>query len=291
MKALALSANRKPRGPDKALKSSGAKMRTESKGEPQTAPKARLDTTVTKAMLLFETLAASDTPMGISTISKVLSLQKSNVHRLLNTLAALGYVEQDLDTKRYFPSLKVWEIGSAIANRSLLRVAAHPILLELHRETSEAVFLSILSDTHVLYLDAISAPNSPAGPRLGDRAPAVFPASGKVMLANQHDPEGIVDRVIAMVPQAAALKKSALLREFEDIRHNGYAVSTRGWRSDNTAVAAAVMGFGAPPSAAVGIGGTVEHMTKRRISQVIRPLLEAASKIARLPIPPRSPVR
>lgn len=254
-------------------------------GKGQEAAKPRLDTTVMKAFTLFETLAASDVPMGVAAISRAMSLQKSNVHRLLHTLGTLGYVQQDSDTKRYFPTLKAWQIGSVIARRDILRVTARPILLDLHRKTGESVFLSVFSDTDVLYIDAIDAPHSPAHGRLGSNAPAVFPATGKAILAHQRDPAALVDYIISKVPQASGIDREALLEEFVEIRRKGYAVSMGGWRRWSNSVAAPILRINIPPVAAIGVGGTSELLTKKRISQVVDALMSAAAEISEIHMP------
>jgi IclR family transcriptional regulator, KDG regulon repressor len=251
-----------------------------SKGNGSAPARIRVDSTVTKALLLFETLAASDLPMGVSAIGEALDLQKSNVHRLLHTLMLMGYVQQDPDTKRYTATLKVWEIGSNLLRRNALRVVARPVLVELSRNTSEAAFLSVLSGTDMVYLDTVDSPLVPALAPTGSRAPAVFPASGKALLANQKDPEAALDQIISTVPQAARLDKEAMLREFEEIRKNGYATSSGGWRRGRSAVAAAIPRANMPPTAAVGVGGPTEAMTPRRMVEIAGAVMDAAERIA-----------
>ncbi len=53
-----------------------------------------MDTTVVKALTVLETLASSATALGVTELATRLGLSKSNVHRLLQTLAACGYVLQ-----------------------------------------------------------------------------------------------------------------------------------------------------------------------------------------------------
>ena len=51
-----------------------------------------MDTTVAKALSILEALAASERPLGVTDLATTFDLTKSNVHRLLQTLAARGYV-------------------------------------------------------------------------------------------------------------------------------------------------------------------------------------------------------
>lgn len=243
---------------------------------------SRIDTTVGKALALFEILSEADTPLGISAISRLMNLQKSNVHRLLNTLIYLGYAKQDADTKRYFPSLKVWEIGLKVVKRDFLRVVGHRFLVDLSKSNSDPAFLSILSGTDILYIDTVDSSMFPKVAPTGSRTPAVFPASGKAILAFQDDPESHLDRILAALPQTRRVDRSALLLELEDVRRNGYASSFSGWREGLNAVAAPIFRSAGPPVAAIGLGGSAERMTKRRMRQVAGSVIEAASGIAEL---------
>lgn len=243
--------------------------------------KGRPDTTVMKAFQLFETLAASATPMGISSLSQTLSLQKSNVHRLLRTLTALGYVRQDLDTKRYLPTLRAWEVGSTIVRRDRLRIGARRILNDLHRATGESVYLSVLSGGHVLYLDTIDAAHSmELTPQPGVRTPAVFPASGKAILANQRDVMACVDRCLAALPDGISVDRGELLGELEKIRAQGFATTVNGWRRGASSLAAPVMTIGMIPTAAIGILASADHLPLERILSFAPQVMNAAARIA-----------
>lgn len=234
---------------------------------------------MTKALLLFETLAASEVPLGVSAIGQALDLQKSNVHRLLHTLSVMGYVQQDPDTRRYAATLKVWELGTNLLRRNALRLAARPIMVELVRVTEDPAFLSVLSGTDIVYLDTVDSPSLPALAPTGTRAPAIFPASGKVLLANQKDPEAALDEVIASVPQASRIDRDAMLREFEDIRTRGFAISVGGWRRGRSAVAAAIPRGTMPPNAAIGVGGSIDRMGKHHVAQIADAVMTAAERV------------
>ncbi len=72
-----------------------------------------MDTTVVKAFGILELLVRAGRPAGVTELSAASGLQKSNVHRLLSTLASLGYVRK-VDASLYVPTLRMWEIGQHI---------------------------------------------------------------------------------------------------------------------------------------------------------------------------------
>lgn len=57
-----------------------------------------LNSTFSKGLVLLEAMANSDKSCGVTELARQLSLGKSNVHRLLQTLVHHGYVRQEEDT-------------------------------------------------------------------------------------------------------------------------------------------------------------------------------------------------
>lgn len=231
----------------------------------------------------MEMLAQHGKAVGVTEIARALGLQKSNAHRLLNTLMALGYVQKEPGTPLYQASLKTWEFGCKIINRNQLRRAARPFLQQLHAETAEAVFLAVLNGIDILYLDTIDAAYPlQSGIKSGWRVPAAFPASGRALLAHQPEPEKLLHRTVREMPQAASLDIAKLLRELADIRHRGYATTISGWTNGRNSIAAPIMGGHRPPLAGIGIGGPAERMGPERLEALAKPILNAATRIAEI---------
>lgn len=236
-----------------------------------------VDTTAVKAFHLLELLAKADAPMGVSAIARELGLQNSNVHRLLTTLSALGYVERNADIGRYALTLKIWEIGSRVVGRNVTKRAAQPFLSSLHRETGEHVYLAILSGMDILYIDKIDA-HYPLRltPQTGRRFPALFTASGKSMLAHLPGAEDLVHGYIQTDPPPEPFKLENVLKEFETIRRVGYATSNSGWHQNINSIAAPIWSEGPGPVASIGISGPSERLSAERLEELAPAVLNAA---------------
>jgi len=242
-----------------------------------------LDSTVVKGFALVEYLADQGEPVGVSKIAQHFDWQKSNVHRLLSTLRVLGYVRQEPSTSRYEISLKAWELGMKVLGRNLIKRCAQPAMQALSREFSENVNLTILVGNDVLYLDSVLSPyplRSTASP--GSRVPAIFPASGKSMLAFRDDANAIAKEIIASHPQAREIKVSRFMQELIQIRQKGYAVSLSGWRLNVNSVAAPVLNKDGRAVAAIGISGPAERMTPEVIESMAPALLHAANQVSEI---------
>jgi IclR family transcriptional regulator, KDG regulon repressor len=234
-----------------------------------------------KGVRLFERLVQSDAPMGVSALAAALDLQKSNVHRTLATLVELGYVEQDA-AGRYRPTRRLWEQGMKVIRRDPIRRAAMAFMHSLNAETHETVSLAVLDEGDCLYLHQITTGTTirPLS-TVGQRVPAVFPATGKALLAFQEDAEKRVRSLCAKRINFGKRKVAVqnLLEELAVIRKTGYAFSTSAWREGVHSVAGVILGAEQQPIAAIGISGPAERLPRERMKQLSNSLLNACTQI------------
>lgn len=260
-----------------ALPSSKATTRVVKDSQESTP---RLDTTLVKGLSVLSALAASDLPLSISSLSADLRLGKSNVHRLLATLVELGFAQKD-ETRRYSATLKLWEMGSVTIERDGLRRAAQSVMRDLVQETGESVFLSRLSGTDVLYMHKLEALNGAhSASLLGLRVPAIFPASGRVLLAHQPEVSALVSRIIETEPQASRLAVDRVLKDFESIRAEGFATTVNGWRRGISSIAVPIARNGHPPVAAIGVSVLPDRYDLRQLRRFAPILFRAATRIS-----------
>ena len=238
-----------------------------------------MDTTVAKGLAVLEALARADGPVRLADLAQQLGLQKSNVHRLLQTLVALGFAAQEPGTSRYLPTLKLWELGVGVLQAHPARRAAAPFLQELHRATAETVSLTVLDGDEVLYLEKLLSPRPLRfSTRPGSRAPAAMTASGKAMLAQLDDPRPMLERSTAKWSRARDLDVEALLAELEQVRREGYAVSEGGWTPGLVGIAAAIPA-GEGPQAAITVSGPIERISEAKREQIVEAVLNACARI------------
>ena len=234
-----------------------------------------------KGVRLFERLVSSDTPMGVSALAAELDLQKSNVHRTLATLVELGYVEQD-PSGRYRPTRRLWEQGMKVIRRDPIRRAAMSLMHSLNAETHETISLAVLDGGDCLYLHQITTGTTirPLS-TVGQRVPAVFPATGKALLAFQPDAEKRVRALCAKRINFGKRKVSiaSLLEELAVIRKTGYAYSMSAWREGVHSVAGVVLGPGQQALAAIGVSGPAERLPRERLMVLSNSVLNACTQI------------
>ena len=131
----------------------------------------------------------SERPLiGVSELSRELSLSRSTAHRYIATLAQLGYLQQDPDSKRYRLGPKVLDLGFSAINSMDVREISAPHLRRLSDETGHTVNLAILDGIDVVYIERCRT--AQPGQReidlnlhVGARLPAYCTAMGKAILA------------------------------------------------------------------------------------------------------------
>jgi len=218
---------------------------------------ARTDTTLTKGVRLLEALCASERRRGVTELSNELGLQKSNVYRLLQTLTALGYVDQEIESGRYGPTLRIWEYGAMVSDRLDVRIVARPILSKLAEETEETVHLSILSGLEVVYIDKVDSPFPlRAYSRVGGRAPAHCVATGKALLAFADE---ATVALLACTPlkrftNTTIVSQAQLMKELAQVRKRGYAINRGEWKEGVNGLAVPIFDHTRKAVAAVGMG-------------------------------------
>jgi IclR family pca regulon transcriptional regulator len=176
----------------------------------------------------------SDRPqIGVSELSRELQLSRSTTHRYIATLAQLGYLQQDSESKRYRLGPKVLDLGFSAINSMDVREISAPHLRRLSDETGHTVNLAILDGVDVVYIERCRTARP--GQReidlnlhVGARLPAYCTALGKAILA--FVPEERRDELIARIdfqPRGpnTLTDADAFRAELDRIRAKGIAVN------------------------------------------------------------------
>lgn len=245
-----------------------------------------MDTALGKGLGLLEALARAEGPVRLSHLADQVNLQKSSVHRVVRMLVDAGYVTQDPDTGFYSASLKVFELGAAVVSSLPIKIAAAPILQQLHRDTGETVSLSVLSGDDVVYLDKLVSPR-PIGftTRVGSRVPAPLTVAGRAMLAHLDDPRAVVERVASR--RSPGIDVDAAIADIERSRHDGY-LTGRG-RTERGIIGIATAIAYSPRSgrgeaewglAGLTVSAPVQRLDESRQDEIVQALLVAATALS-----------
>ncbi len=240
----------------------------------------KLDTALGKGLRVLEALSQAQSPVRLSTLAADLALQKSAVHRVLQTLLEAGFVHQDQESGLYGATLKLWQLGVGVMNALPVKQAATNVLQALHRQTGETVSLSILDGDHVLYLEKIIAPR-PMGftTKVGSRVPAPYTVAGRAMLAYEDDPRPILKRYLGgRKAEADAMDKA--LADIRQARDEGYLVGEGRVERGIVGMAAAVPGADGRGYAGLTVSAPRHRLTAARQRDFIDALLTATAQLS-----------
>ena len=220
--------------------------------EPRKEPK--VDSTLSKGLMILETLVASRVGVGVTELSKELGLTKSNTFRLLQTLTTLGYV-QHLPDKTYAATLKTWRVGRASVENLNLRELAGAELSHLAQETGETVYLAVREGMSVVYIDKIDSQKPiRSWNSVGGMAPLHCVGTGKAMLA--ADFEQLQDQLGTPLERYTDLPLTtidALATDIAATRARGYAFDRGEFRDRILSFGTAITLPSGEPVAALGI--------------------------------------
>jgi len=242
-----------------------------------------MDKTLLKGLMILEIIAKSDQgAKSISELANETGLTRSNVHRVLQTLAHAGYLTQHPETGLYEGNTHLFELGVQQISRLDVRRIAPPYMRTLVEQTGETTHLSILQGIDVVYIDEVPGPQPVRTHTVvGDRAPAYAVATGKALLSQR--PFSYVEAYAdALRPHTRATRHSLgpLARELEKCARQGYAVNRGEWRESVAGVASPVFGRDGSAIAAIGISAPTDRLTTATAARVGPIVREAALAIS-----------
>jgi DNA-binding IclR family transcriptional regulator len=232
---------------------------------------------------LIEELATFDR-IGVTRLSRHLGIPVANAHRILRTLERTGYVEQMPDLKEYRLTLKLFEIGCQVANRTTMRDIAALEIDRLSQQSGTTTNVGVLIDDYVLYLGKVEVNELlTLNLRPGSKVPAINSAMGKAMLAAEQRP--LVD-ILGKGPFAPRTKFSittldSLESELIEVRSRGFAVDRQELTLGLWCIAAPIIGARSEQNGAVSTSSYGVDMSNREIERLSQLVMTCASRISR----------
>lgn len=238
-----------------------------------------------RGLEVLELFTAENPSLSLSEIVNTLNLNKSTTFRLLSTLESMGYLERESDNRRYYPSLKVLQLGFTAINRQEVRQVARPYLERLSQEAGETVSLCVLNGIDVIYIDRIRN-RAIVGVvlEIGSHVPAHCTSMGKVLLADLPDED--LDKLfeqkeLIQYTKHTITSRKDLYYELLKVRKNGYAVCDGELAIGLVAAGAPIRNSSQKTIAAINISGSVSSISTQRLKQEIIPaVIKTANQIS-----------
>lgn len=226
---------------------------------------------------------AEKQPLGVTEISERLGTYKSNVHRILSSLTAMDYLEQDRETGKYYLGPGVLKLSRAVGERFGFRDVATKYARQLADEVGEIVRLTTPMKREVYYLDVVCPTNGRcySGNLTALTDPMHCTSSGKAMMANMPDPfiEEYFSEPVEAYTEYTITDAEDMRRELREIREKGYATDNMENALGITCVGVALLSHSRGVLGAISISGVSQGFTEERIEKLASCLKKYARKI------------
>ena len=239
---------------------------------------------VDRAVELLFILESASRDMGITELSKLLGVQKSTVHNLVQTLMARDLIRQT-DSGRFTLGFRLVRLGTAALERLDIRRLADPILKELALEANEYVLLAVLNKGNVTIIDSVAPQRSTfIVPRIDFSHTFHCTALGKIFLAfgSEHSRKIILQQELARFTPYTLVSDEAITAEIIKICRQGFAVSCNETLEGVTCIGAPIFNTHGKLEAAVSISSSSARLTSDRYQHMADILIEKAAAISRL---------
>nr|WP_055503511.1 IclR family transcriptional regulator [Nonomuraea pusilla] len=230
---------------------------------------------VDRAIAILEILAREGAAR-VTDLAGELGVHKSTAFRLLAALERGGLVEQGGDRGRYRLGFGVVRLAGAATSQLDLAKEAREVCLRLAETVGETVNVAVPRDGCAVNVSQVRGPAAISGHNwVGQRTPAHATSSGKVLLAFGALPlPAALDRY---TPRTITSPEGLGL---EQVRERGWASTEEELEVGLNAVAAPIRGGDGSVVAAVSASGPSYRLTRQRLPEVGKLLVEGAREIS-----------
>lgn len=233
--------------------------------------------TVDKAFDILDALAESTTDLPMAELADRTGLNRNKTFRLLATLCDRGLAERDPVSGLYRLGVCSVALAQRVLRRASLVTYAHPVMEQLARKHDEAVYLTVIKDDEVVFLDMVDCnQNIKAAPLVGMKFPFFTNAAGKMMKV--LDSRDLLEKFFkSRGRNNPRLDLDLLSSELDEIRSRGVAIDSGALGEGVISVAVAVKDYGGKIIAAITMLGPAFRMLSDRLeSEIIPSMLEGA---------------
>lgn len=233
---------------------------------------------------LLETIGSSSDGMTFTDLGAALGIPKSSLHALLNVLSSRGYIETDLDSRRFTLGVRVWETGLAYHRHHGLLKEARAVMEAIVGRINETVQLAKLAGSENIYLEKVDSTHplrlqSEVGMRLSAHATGI----GKALLA-QLDAADLRERYpkesLQRFSPNTIVTFEALLNELAHIRRRGFAVDNEEYTPGIFCLAVPVYQGGTRAMTALSVSVPTSRARRSELPGILSALAGGSVEIA-----------
>lgn len=236
-------------------------------------------TTVDKALSLLDHFSHEQTDIGLSEFARLSGFDKSAALRMLSALVRAGFLEQDVQSRRY-------RLGGSFLRFARLRENAFPITdlvrplaQKLNEQTRETVHVSLYAGGRLSAIMVIDSPRSiRAHVDQGMNLPFNATASGLCWLAfsDSSVSERHLAENFAQYQPGTLTERSAIEANLNRFRELGYSLAERSFDDDVSSIAAPIFGGQGEVWGCMSLACVAARVTPQLIGEYSQRVMDAA---------------
>jgi len=237
-----------------------------------------------KGIEILRLVAQTNEPLGVSDISRRLSIVKSTTLGILKALEEEGFIVQDRVTKKYAQGNALFEFSRRVLRSTELSFVAKPFLQRLVEHVAETVILATREEDHTYRVLEVVEPKKELKITVpvGTHFPLYAGALMKVVFSQMTNEEIVGLASANPLPKHTDYSVTGvedLLDQVQQVRERGYAADLEEYRKGVRGLAVLVF-RGSRACGAISIFGLASSMEDQRLPDLVHHIKTAARLIS-----------
>jgi len=237
---------------------------------------------VAKAFKVLNVFDKGRGSLTLSQIAQLTGMDISAVQRFTHTLTQLGYLQKDPITRQFELAIKTLDLAYHYTRGSRLVDRAMPVLQHLSKETQEAVSLTILDGSEIVFVSRfLSRQSLNTDVITGSRLPAYCTSPGRAILSRLSEPAAreVLERSnLQQYTPSTPTTIADVLERLREARNNGYVFAFEEIYHGDASVAAPILGADGHVVAAVSIAVPLARLSRNEMLETFPKLVIAAAR-------------
>jgi len=215
-----------------------------------------------RALDILECFTYETRELDMPRLIKATGLNRTTARRLINHLLWRDYLAYDPERRTYRLGIKLFQLGGIVLSSFSLRKVAFPHLTRLRDKTGMTVFLGILQEEQLLYIDRREGTGIvQIMSSVGTVKPVHYGMLGPVLMADmsREEQEEILNRhPLTRYTSRTITDREAFSLELARIHDQGYFFEREGFIEGFAGIAAPIRDYSRKTVAALGLAIPVD---------------------------------
>ena len=238
---------------------------------------------IARALKILEMLAGVEKGASISEIAQEFEIPVNSTFRIIKSLEAFGYVEEE--NRRYFTTPRLLYLGYAGMNQKGVVQNSIDLMHDLRDDINETVMIGTMVANEIVIIEQLpSFEHIKFTVEIGHRVPVHASAPGKAILSYMPEDEqqAVLEHLsFERFNDKTIPSKNEMQGEIDEIKRSGYSVDNGEEITGIICVAAPILDYREYPVASVWMTGPDFRVKQKGIEEIGKTVAEAAAGISK----------